>query len=91
MPLLNGNHKHANRRASYMLNVLELRYNPSFYESIAAVMALRKAYLQNRYIFVPGADMIPILKVSAQEKTILHLLRKSANSQGQTQRSIFVQ
>jgi hypothetical protein len=45
-----------------MLNVLEQRYNAGFYEAIAAIMRLRRLYLQNRHIFVRGEDMVPILK-----------------------------
>jgi hypothetical protein len=44
------------------LNVLEQRYHAQFYESIAAIMALRKTYLRERHIFVQGEDMVPILK-----------------------------
>ena len=64
MPLLNGNgnHKAKPRRGPHILNVIEQRYHASFYEAIAAIMALRKLYLQDRHIFVRGQDMIPILK-----------------------------
>ena len=50
------------RRGPHILNVLERRYNVQFYQAIAAIMALRNSYLQNRYIFVKGEDMIPILE-----------------------------
>jgi hypothetical protein len=59
MPFVNG-HK-GPRRGPHILNVLERRYHAQFYESIAAIMALRNSYLQNRFIFVRGDDMIPIL------------------------------
>ncbi|KAI9900913.1 hypothetical protein N3K66_005175 [Trichothecium roseum] len=65
MPLLNGHsHKGASapRRAPRILNVLEQRFNASFYEAIAAIMALRSLYLQDRHIFVRGEDMVPILR-----------------------------
>lgn len=58
----NGLHKATPRRAHHMLNVLEQRYNADFYKSIAAIMELRRSYLENRYIFVRGDDMVPILK-----------------------------
>jgi hypothetical protein len=60
MPFING-HK-GPRRGPHILNVLERRYQAQFYESIAAVMALRDTYLRDRFIFVRGKDMIPILK-----------------------------
>lgn len=60
MPVANG-HK-GPHRGPRILNVLERRYHSQFYESIAAIMALRRAYLQNRFIFVRGEDMIPILE-----------------------------
>jgi len=63
MPTLNGVNGHKSHyRGPHMLNVLERRYNAQFYESIAAIMKLRRAYLQNRFIFVQGEDMIPILE-----------------------------
>lgn len=61
MPLVNG-HKKGPRRGPHILNVLERRYHARFYESIAAIMALRNTYLQNRFIFVRGEDMVPILE-----------------------------
>ncbi|KAH7025077.1 2OG-Fe dioxygenase-domain-containing protein [Microdochium trichocladiopsis] len=60
MPYLNG-HKPIRPKA-HVLNVLEQRYNARFYEAIAAVMALRTSYLRDRYIFVRGEAMIPILR-----------------------------
>ncbi|TPX16308.1 uncharacterized protein E0L32_003957 [Thyridium curvatum] len=61
MPFLNGHHKDAHR-GPHILNVLEHRYDARFYESIAAIMALRKIYLQHRFIFVRGEDMSAILE-----------------------------
>jgi hypothetical protein len=60
MPYING-HK-ATLRGPRVLNVLSRRYDAQFYQSIAAIMALRNTYLSDRYIFVRGEDMIPILK-----------------------------
>lgn len=57
---LNG-HKKA-QPASHVLNVLEQRYHAQFYESISAIMALRRSYLQNGHIFVKGESMLPILE-----------------------------
>ncbi|KAF4463811.1 2OG-Fe dioxygenase [Fusarium albosuccineum] len=58
---INGHKLKLPRRGPHILNVLERRYDARFYESIAAVMALRTSYLRNRHIFVRGEDMIPIL------------------------------
>lgn len=44
------------------LNVLDHRYDAKFYRSIATIMALRQAYIRDRFIFVKGEDMVPILK-----------------------------
>jgi hypothetical protein len=60
MPLLNG-HK-PSRRGAHILNVLQRRYDAQFYQAIATIMALRNTYLSDRYIFVRGDDMVPILK-----------------------------
>ncbi|KAJ4363402.1 hypothetical protein N0V83_009695 [Neocucurbitaria cava] len=60
MPYING--QKARRRGPHILNVLERRYTAQFYESIASIMALRHTYLQNKFIFVPGENLIPILK-----------------------------
>lgn len=66
MPLINGHYGQNGyktpRYVPHLLNVLEQRYNARFYESISAIMDLRRKYLQERYIFVKGEDMIPILK-----------------------------
>jgi hypothetical protein len=70
IPILKGN-EHiqsipnghiAPRRAPHILNVLEQRYTARFYEAIASIMALRASYLRDRFIFVRGENMIPILK-----------------------------
>lgn len=61
MPAVLNGHKPF-RRGPRILNVLEQRYHARFYQSIATIMALRSKYLHDRYIFVPGEDMIPILK-----------------------------
>jgi hypothetical protein len=50
------------KRVPQVLNVLERRYDAGFYQAVAAVMALRETYLRERYIFVHGEDMIPILR-----------------------------
>lgn len=60
MPFVNGNK--GLHQGPHILNVLEQRYHARFYESIASIMALRKTYLQHRYIFVRGEEMIPILE-----------------------------
>jgi hypothetical protein len=62
MPYINGNGRKASRRGPHILNILEQRYHARFYESIATIMALRTTYLRDRFIFVRGEDMIPILK-----------------------------
>lgn len=60
MPYINGYKKPS--RGPHLLNVLERRYNAGFYEAIAAIMALRNTYLRDKFIFVRGEEMIPILK-----------------------------
>ncbi|KAL6849667.1 hypothetical protein ACO1O0_009210 [Amphichorda felina] len=57
---MNGHHRQP-QRVPHILNVLERRYDTKFYEAIAKIMALRASYLRDRYIFVQGKDMIPIL------------------------------
>lgn len=61
---INGTNGHHTlpRRGPHILNVLERRYDAKFYESVAAIMALRASYLRDRYIFVKGEDMVPILE-----------------------------
>lgn len=62
MPYVNGhNGLKSPPRNPHILNVLERRYDPQFYKSIATIMKLRLSYLQERYIFVQGEDMITIL------------------------------
>ncbi|TVY26574.1 hypothetical protein LHYA1_G004510 [Lachnellula hyalina] len=46
----------------HVLNVLDRRYDARFYETISRIMSLREIYLRDRFIFVRGEDMIPILK-----------------------------
>lgn len=50
------------QRKPHTLNIHDQRYNAHFYSAIASIMALRQTYLKNRFIFVRGEDMIPILK-----------------------------
>jgi hypothetical protein len=57
-----SNRHTAPRRAPHILNVLEQRYNARFYEAIASIMALRTSYLEDRFIFVRGKEMVPILQ-----------------------------
>ncbi|KAF2105487.1 2OG-Fe dioxygenase-domain-containing protein [Lophiotrema nucula] len=63
MPFINEHNGHnVSHRAPHILNVLERRYDAQFYRSIAAIMDLRHKYLGDKYIFVRGEEMIPILK-----------------------------
>jgi hypothetical protein len=61
MPYINGTKPAKTNRTPHILNVLQQRYNARFYESIAEIMSLRATYLRDKYIFVRGEAMIPIL------------------------------
>jgi hypothetical protein len=61
MPYINGNKPKKPAQQPHILNVLDERYNARFYESIATIMSLRTTYLRDKYIFVRGETMIPIL------------------------------
>ncbi|GAB1193811.1 hypothetical protein APSETT444_003041 [Aspergillus pseudonomiae] len=47
---------------THNLNVHEHRYDANFYDTMATIMSLRQTYIKDRFIFVKGEDMIPILK-----------------------------
>lgn len=60
-------------RPPRVLNVLERRHTGQFYQAIASIMTLREAYLRDRFIFVRGEDMVPILKgLGAQDDDFEH-------------------
>ncbi|KAE8380149.1 2OG-Fe dioxygenase-domain-containing protein [Aspergillus bertholletiae] len=64
------------------LNVLKHRYDASFYEAIATIMALRQTYIQDRFIFVKGEDMIPIIKGLGARDIDFELLKSISDQTG---------
>jgi hypothetical protein len=70
------------RRAPHILNVLEQRYHARFYESIAAIMALRTSYSRDRHIFVRGEDMIPILRGLGAREDDFELVKQISDLTG---------
>lgn len=47
---------------SHTLKALDQRYNAQSYSTIATIMALRQTYFQDRFTFMRGEDMVPVLK-----------------------------
>ena len=80
--LVNGNDNGYQAATPHVLNVLEQRYTARFYESIAAIMALRRTYLDHRYIFVRGEDMVRILEGLGVRKDDFTAVRKISDLTG---------
>ncbi|BAE60435.1 unnamed protein product [Aspergillus oryzae RIB40] len=64
------------------LDVFEQRYDANFYETMAKIMALRQKYLQDRFIFVEGEDMVPILKGLGAKDADFELLKSITDQTG---------
>ncbi|QMW30702.1 hypothetical protein G4B84_006083 [Aspergillus flavus NRRL3357] len=64
------------------LDVFEQRYDAKFYETMAKIMALRQKYLQDRFIFVEGEDMVPILKGLGAKDADFELLKSITDQTG---------
>ncbi|KAF7588280.1 hypothetical protein BBP40_005934 [Aspergillus hancockii] len=70
------------RPKTYNLNVLERLYDSRFYEAMATIMTLRQAYIRDRFIFVKGEDMVPILKGLGARDTDFELLKLISDQTG---------
>ncbi|OGM41541.1 hypothetical protein ABOM_010353 [Aspergillus bombycis] len=57
------------------LNIHENRHDAKFYDTMATIMSLRQTYMNDRFIFVKGKDMVPILKGLGARDTDFELLK----------------
>ncbi|KAB8222542.1 2OG-Fe dioxygenase-domain-containing protein [Aspergillus novoparasiticus] len=67
---------------THNLDVFEHRYDANFYVTMATIMALRQKYLQDRFIFVEGEDMVPILKGLGARDADFELLKSITDQTG---------
>lgn len=54
-------HQHHHQYQRPQLNIVARQQEPQLYQAIATIMKIRKRYLEERFVFVEGAEMVPLL------------------------------